>query len=115
MVSTIPHASWFTLWRILPQKLLQRQRQDINPQFILLHLNISCIHMIDEVVPSLGVWTREVWTWVWTGELGMTIVDKRCMYVDAFDKGMDGRTMEGMSVELSSIFEDPYMSNVHMI
>ena len=52
---------------------------------------------------------------MWTGELGMTIVDKRCMYVDAFDKGMDGRTMEGISVELSSIFEDPYMSNVHMI
>ncbi|KAF3607601.1 hypothetical protein DY000_02046316 [Brassica cretica] len=38
---------------------------------------------IDEVVPSLGVWTREVWTWVWTEELEMTIVDRRCMYMDA--------------------------------
>ncbi|CAN6878644.1 unnamed protein product [Brassica oleracea] len=69
------------------------------------------VYVVVRIDDDHGVWTREVWT----GELGMTIVDKRCMYVDAFDKGMDGRTMEGMSVELSRIFEDPYMSNVHMI
>ena len=45
----------------------------------------------------------------------MTIVNKRCMYVDAFNKGMDGRNVEGMSVELNNIFEDPYMSNVHLV
>ncbi|CAN7095244.1 unnamed protein product [Brassica rapa subsp. narinosa] len=69
------------------------------------------VYVVVRIDDDHGVWTREVWTW----ELGMTIVDKRCMYVDAFDKGMDGRTVEGMSVELSSIFEDPYMSNVHLI
>ncbi|KAF3496952.1 hypothetical protein DY000_02055669 [Brassica cretica] len=52
----------------------------------------------------IGVWTREVWT----GGVGdRRVVDKGCVYVDAFDKGMDMRTVEDMSVELSSIFENP--------
>ncbi|CAN7093334.1 unnamed protein product, partial [Brassica rapa subsp. narinosa] len=73
------------------------------------------VYVVVRIDDDHGVWTREVWTWVWTGELGMTIVNKRCMYVDAFNKGMDGRNVEGMSVELNNIFEDPYMSNVHLV
>ena len=60
----------------------------------------------------IGVWTREVWI----GRIGdRRVVDKGCVYIDAFDKGMNGRTLEDMFVELNSIFEDLYMPNVQMI
>ena len=60
----------------------------------------------------ISVWTREVWT----GRIGdRRVVDKGCVYIDAFDKGMNGRTLEDMFVELNSIFEDLYMPNVQMI
>lgn len=36
------------------------------------------------------------------------------MYMNAFDKSMYGRAVEDMSVELSIIFEDRYMSNVQL-
>ncbi|KAL0753645.1 hypothetical protein Bca101_091313 [Brassica carinata] len=43
-------------------ELLQRLRQDINPQFILLHLSISCIHMKPAEILKRkkvsGVWFR---------------------------------------------------------
>ncbi|KAF2620017.1 hypothetical protein F2Q68_00041227 [Brassica cretica] len=55
---------------------------------------------------KVGAWTKEVWT----RRVGdRRVVDKGCVYVDAFDKGMDWMTVEDMSVELNIIFEDRYI------